>query len=219
MTGNDKIEIKAFARTPGKGPARQLRMKGYIPAVIYGPNIEPQSLYIEQREAIKYGSHSFDNAIFSFASDDKGLKGQQAMRKSMDVHPITRKPTHIEYYALDMKATMTVAVELDFVGKSEGEKNGGVFNAVRREIEIECLPTDIPEKFEVDISGMEMNDALHVSDLKLGDVKIVTAPELTICTVAEVKEEEVDPEEAEAAAKAALADPEAPAAGDAEKKD
>lgn len=214
MTGNDKIELKAFARTPGKGPARQLRMKGFIPAVIYGPKIEPQSLYIEQRDAVKYGSQKFDNTIFSFDSDDKALKGQQALRKSMDVHPTTRKPTHIEYYALDMQSTVTVAVELDFVGKSEGEKNGGVFNTVRREIEIECLPTEIPEKFEVDISGMEMNDALHVSDLKLGDVKIVTAPELTICTVAEVKEVEVDADAAEEAAKAALADPAAPAEGE-----
>jgi large subunit ribosomal protein L25 len=218
MGGNDKIEIKAFAREPGKGPARQLRLKGYIPAIVYGPKTEPTPFYMEQREAIKYGSHQYENTIFSLSSDEKGLHGMQALRKAMDVHPVSRKPIHLEYYALDMKELVTVNVELNFVGKSQGEKDGGVFNAVRREIEIECLPTAIPEKFDVDISEMNNGDALHVSDLSLGAVKILTAPELTIATVSEVKEEVVDTE-AEAAAAAALADPKAADAGGGEKKD
>ncbi|NQZ02531.1 MAG: 50S ribosomal protein L25 [Bdellovibrionales bacterium] len=209
MGGNDKIELKAFSRTPGKGPARQLRMKGFIPAIVYGPKTEPVSFYIEQRDAVKYSSQKYENTIFSLSSDEKGLNGMQALKKTMDVHPVSRKPLHLEYYALDMTASVTVNVELNFVGKSQGEKDGGVFNAVRREIEIECLPTAIPEKFDVDISELNNGDALHVSDLKLGDVKIVTAPELTIATVSEVKEEVVDAEAAEAASQAALADPKA----------
>ena len=209
MGESEKIEIKVFSREPGKGQCRQLRKKGFIPAIIYGPKTEPRSFYIEQRDAVKYGSHQFENTIFALSSDERALNGMRALRKSMDVHPISRKPIHIEYYALDMKAVVTVNVELNFVGKSQGERDGGVFNAVRRELEIECLPTEIPEKFDVDISDMKNGDVLHVSDLKLGNIKVITLSELTIATVSEVREDVVDPEAAAAAAAAALADPKA----------
>lgn len=217
MTNKEKIEINATLRQPGKGNCRKLRSEKNIPAVVYGPKAEPVNIYIEERDAVKYTKHGFENTIFTLKSDEKSVNGTQVLKKSFSVHPVSRKPLHIDFYAPDMTQTVYVKVELDFTGKSQGEKDGGVFNAVRREIEIECLPTEIPEKFEVDISGLNMNDSLHVSDLNLGNVKIITAPELTICTVAEVKEEEVNPEEAAAASAAALADPKADAAGD--KKD
>lgn len=223
MTSKEKIQINASLRTPGKGNCRKLRAEKNIPAVIYGPKADPVNIFIEERDAVKYTKHGYENTIFTFKSEDKAVNGQQVLKKSMSVHPVSRKPMHIDFYAPDMTQTVNVNVELSFTGKSQGEKDGGVFNAIRREIEIECLPTEIPEKFEVDISGLNLGDNLHVSDLNLGDVKIITAAELTICSVAEVKEEEVKPEEAEAAAAAALADPaaagEAAPAGDAEKKD
>ncbi len=219
MTNKEKIEINASLRTPGKGNCRKLRSEKNIPAVLYGPKTEPLNIYIEERDAVKYTKHGYENTIFTLKSDDKAVNGKQVLKKSLSVHPVSRKPLHIDFYVPDMTQTVYVNVELAFTGKSQGEKDGGVFNAIRREIEIECLPAEIPEKFEVDITGMNLNDTLHVSDLSLGDVKIITAPELTICSVAEVKEEEVKPEDAEAAAAAALADPKAEAAPAGDKKD
>lgn len=212
MSVKDKIEINASIRTAGKGSCRKLRSEKNIPAVLYGPKTKPLNIFIEERDAVKYTKHGYENTIFVLKSDDKAVNGQQVLKKSLSVHPVSRKPLHIDFYVPDMTQTVHVNVELDFTGKSQGEKDGGVFNAVRREIEIECLPSEIPDKFEVDISAMNMNDTLHVSDLNLGNVKIITPVELTICSVAEVKEEEVKPEEAEAAAAAALADPKAEAA-------
>lgn len=214
MAAKEKIEIAASVRKPGKGGCRKLRSNKNIPAVVYGPKIQPMAIYIEERDAVKYTKHGFENTIFTLKSDDKAVNGQQVLKKTFSVHPVSRRPVHIDFYALDMSRTVVVNVELNFVGKSEGEKNGGVFNAILRQVEIECLPIDIPDKFDVDISGIEMNGSLHVSDLNLGNYKVLSAPELTVCTVAEVKEEVVNPEEAAAAAAAALADPKeaAPAA-------
>lgn len=223
MTTGEKIELTAWDRKPGRGACRQLRMKRYVPAVVYGPNREPISISLEERQAVKYSRHGYENTIFTLKSEDKTVNGVQVLRKALDIHPLTRKPIHMDFYALDMKALVYVNVELRFQGTPLGVKEGGVFNAVRRELEIECLPTEIPEGFDVDISGLNLDDSLHVSDLKIpAGIKVITAPDLTICTVAEVREEaEVSPEDAAAVSAAALAGDEgtAKAEGGGEKKD
>lgn len=201
-------EINASLREAGKGASRQLRMKRQIPAVIYGPKQENLTICIEEGDAVKYGRHGFENTIFTLKSSDSKINGLQVLRKDIDLHPVTRKPTHFDFFAPDMTQTVRVSVEVKFTGKAEGTKEGGVFNAVLREIEIECLPTEIPEFFELDVTPLNLDESFHVSDLQIPEkFKLITSPEQTLCTVAEVEEEKAPeaaaaPGEGEAAAAA-----------------
>lgn len=204
-------EIKANARLAGKGNSRQLRLKRLIPAVVYGPKQQSISITIEEGDAVKYSRHGFENTIFTLTSGDKSLNGLKVLRKDISVHPLTRRPVHLDFLAPDMTQSVRVFVEVRFVGKAEGTKEGGVFNAVAREVEIECLPTEIPEFFELDVTPVQLDESLHVSDLKIPEkFKVITSADQTLCTVAVIAEEvAADPAAADAAAPGAAA----PAAG------
>ena len=224
MSKTQDIVIEVKSRKPGRGTNRGLRKDREIPAVIYGPKTENFNLSLHENDAVKYSRREFENMIITFKSDNKDLNGLRVLKKETRVHPVSRKPIHLDFYAPDMTQTVRVEVELKFEGTPIGEKEeGGVFNIVRREIEIECLPADIPESFTVDVSAMAVGDVLHVSKVNIGDNKLITSDELTICAVAQGKSEEEEPVAAEAAP-AAEGEAAAPAEGDAapaaeEKKD
>lgn len=203
-----KLEIQANARAAGKGNSRQLRFKKQIPAVIYGPKQENLTISIEQGDAVKYSRHGYENTIFTLKSDEKSLNGLQVLRKDIDLHPVTRMPIHFDFFAPDMTQTVRVSVEVKFTGKAVGTKEGGVFNAVAREIEIECLPTEIPEFFELDVTPLDLDESYHVSDLKIPEkFKLITSSDQTLCTVAEVAEEKAAEPTAAAEGDAAAAAP------------
>jgi large subunit ribosomal protein L25 len=136
------------------------------------------------------------------------------MMKSIDVHPLSRRPLHVDLFALDLSKTVRVNVEIKLEGKPIGLSEGGLLNVVNRQIEIECLPTEIPEFISADISNLGVGDALHVSDLQVqGGLKVISAAELTIAVVNVLEEESAAPVAAEAAAAAPAAGAAAPAAG------
>jgi len=204
MTNKETLEIKVGPRKPGKHYSRSLRDERKIPAVVYGPKTDNIAFYLGENDAVKCSGHEFENAIFVLKSEDNQLNNMKVLKKDASFHKVNRRPIHLDFYALDMAATVRVHVELKFEGKSEGEREGGVFNALRREVEVECLPTDIPENFNVDISQLKLNDVVHVSDLNIPEsIKLITSPEDTICNVAQVEEEK--PAETEAAPDAEVA--------------
>ena len=126
---------------------------------------------------------------------------------------MTRRPQHVDFFALDLKKAVRVNVEIKLEGKPLGLAEGGLLNVVNRQIEIECLPTDIPESITADISNLGLGDALHVYDLKIpAGLKVLSATELTIAVV-NVQEEEVVAAVAVDAAAAPAAGAAAPAAG------
>lgn len=211
MAAEQNLEIKASPRKQGKHYSRTLRTQKLIPAVVYGEKVENFNFSIPLADAEKYIRHSYDNAIFVLKSDDKKLDGLQVLRKDFDIHPVTRLPIHLDFFAPDMTQTVRVEVELHFEGKPKGLQDGGVFNAVRRELEVECLPTAIPKYISVDISNLGLDDSLHVSDIKAPEgTRFITGDELTICTVAAVAEEPAaTPEATEASAAGGAAAPKA----------
>ena len=216
---SQEIVIEVKTRKPGRGENRGLRRQREIPAVLYGPKTKNLSLSLQENDAVKYSRREFENMIITFKSDNKDLNGIKVLKKETRVHPVTRKPLHLDFYAPDMTQTVRVQVELKFEGTPKGEKEeGGIFNIVRREIEIECLPADIPESYTVDVSNMAVGDVLHVSDVKIGDMKLMTSEELTICAVAQGKSEEEPAAAAEEAAPAAEGEAAAAAAPAAEEK-
>ncbi|MBC86172.1 MAG: 50S ribosomal protein L25 [Bdellovibrionaceae bacterium] len=208
----DTITINATDRTPGKGISGKLRRAKQVPAVVYGPKLDSTPITIQQNDAIKYTGHGYDNAIFTVSGGKVGTIN--VLVKSVDRHPTTHLPTHIDFYAPDMTKTVRVEVEVKFEGKPAGAQDGGVLSIAHREIEIECLPNEIPDHFSVDVSSLELNGAIHVSDIPMPEnFKVMSSMEMTLCTCAVVAEEkEADPA-AEGAVEGA-----APAEG-AEKKD
>jgi large subunit ribosomal protein L25 len=212
MASKEILKLNADTRAPGKSAARELRRGWYVPAVVYGPKTKPLSLSIHVNDAIKYGRVSFENSIFTLESKDSTLNGMKVLRKELVIHPVTRRPIHMDFFAPDMTQAVRVDVEIKITGKAIGITEGGLVSMVRRNVEIECLPLEIPDSFDLDISDLGLNESKHVSDITFPpNVKVITSSDETIVTCATVAEEVVvAPVVAEAAPGAPGA---APAAG------
>ena len=169
-----------------------LRKNKQVPAVVYGAKQKNIPLSLDTRQAEKYYRKAYDNKIFTFKSEDKGLNGLKVIRKDFAIDKIKRNPIHIDFLALDMNAVIRVNLELKFQGVPKGVKEeGGIFNITLRTVEIECLPDKIPASLDVDVSDLGLNEAIHASDLKMSsDLKLITKLERTLCTVVAAAEEE-----------------------------
>lgn len=207
-----RIDLTVEPRETGKGNSRHLRVNKKIPAVVYGA-IENTNLFVNENDVLKYNTRKFENALFTLKSSNTKANGKIVLMKSVDVHPLSRQPLHVDFFALDMNKTVRVFVEVKLDGKPIGLADGGLLNVVNRQIEVEVLPADIPDSISADISNLGLGDALHVSDLTLPPkVKVISAPELTIAVV-NVQEEEAAAPVAAAAATPAAGAAAAPAAG------
>jgi len=209
-----RIELSVEPRDTGKGISRGLRVQKKIPAVIYGA-IENTNVFVNQNDVLRYNTRAYENALFNLKSSNTKANGKVVLMKQVDVHPVTRQPLHVDFFALDLNKTVRVSVEIRLEGKPAGLAEGGLLNVVNRTIEIEVLPADIPDFIAADISHLGVGDALHVSDLKIPEkMRVISSPDLTVAVV-NVQEEEViaTPAADAAAATAAPAAGATPAAG------
>lgn len=220
---SNRFDLTVEARETGKHNNRQNRIKRKIPAVIYG-SVKNQNLLVEEGQILKYNVRAYENALFNLKGTDS--QNVVALIKKVQVHPLTRKPLHVDFFALDLKKAVRVFIEIKTEGKAIGLSEGGLLNMVNRQVEVECLPTEIPSHVSVDISELGIGQSVHVSDIKLPDgVKLISSPDLTIAVVALAEEENLTPTPAaDAAAPAAgaatpAAGAAAPAAGAAAPKD
>ena len=184
----------------GNGPARVLRRAGQIPAVLYGRNTEPVLLSVNSKELEQVlGKGSFGQFILNLVIQNGKKVTKAAMIKELQTHPVSGHLIHIDFYEIDMKRQIKVMVPVVTTGKSIGVEEGGMLNIVRRELEVFCLPGDIPESFEIDISEMTIGDSVHIEDVPLGDnVEVAADVNYTVVTVLSPKvEEEEVPEEDE----------------------
>lgn len=203
----NRVELTVQAREIGKHNSRALRNSRNVPAIIYGA-VSPINVSVGEKEMVKYNTRAYENALFNLKSDVKGANGIVVLIKSVDVHPVTRRPQHVDFFALDLKKPVRVNVEVRLEGKAVGLAEGGLLNIVLRSVEVECLPTEIPDFFTADISHLGVGDALHVSDLQVAaGIKVISGGEQTIAVITAQEEESAA---APAAAAPAAA---APAAG------
>lgn len=210
-----KIELSIEARTPGRGGARGLRVNKMVPGVIYGA-IDNANISLHVNDVLKYNSRAYENALLTIKSSDTKLNGKVALIKEVFVNPLTRRPEHIDLFALDLNKPVRVSVEIRVEGKAVGIAEGGLLNIVTRQVEIECLPTAIPESISVDVTDLAVGDSLHVSEITVPEgVKMISRPELTIAAVVEQEDEIVATPVVDAAAAPAAGAPAAgaPAAG------
>ncbi len=187
-------------KSVGNGPARVLRRAGQIPAVLYGRKIEPVLLSVNTKDLeqiLKKGS--FGQFILNLVIQNGKKVTKSAIIKELQTHPVSGNLIHIDFYEVDMKRQIKVMVPVVTTGKSAGIEEGGLLNIVRRELEVFCLPGDIPESIEIDISELGMGDSIHLEDVPLEEnVEVSTDVNYTVVTVLSPKvEEEVVEEEEE----------------------
>jgi len=198
-----RIDLNVSPRETGKHNSRAIRNARQVPAVVYGA-IENENVVLDEKFVVKYNTRAYENALFNLKSDNNKLNGKVVLMKSVDVHPLSRRPVHVDLFALDLSKTVRVFVEVKLEGKPLGLAEGGLLNVVSRQVEVECLPTDIPDFFTADVSNLGLGDALHVSDLTVPNgLKLLTRPEETLAVVAAQEEEVAAPAAVAAAAPAA----------------
>jgi len=196
----ERIEMVVHKREPkGKGGARKLRSQGLIPAIFYGPKTEATPLSCDGKDLFSVLERGGQNVLINLKIKDEGsgekTSDHVVMIRDVQVDPLKGLPIHADLYEVSMKEIMTVEVPVRLVGKAEGTKVGGILEQVRREIEIECLPADLPAQIEVDVTHLEIGDSVHVRDISVEKVKILTDKQLTIATVVPPRvEKEVVPE-------------------------
>jgi large subunit ribosomal protein L25 len=190
----------------GKGVARKLRQAGRIPAVYYGRGEDPIALVVglkDLQEVIDRADGS--NVIVDLKVDGDGSGDRKALIREIQRDPVGGRILHLDLQHISLTERIVVEVPVVLVGIAIGVKEGGgILEHLLREVEVECLPTDIPAKLEVDVSALQIGDSLHVSDLKADRVEILTEAERAIATV-------VPPtvlEEAKPAEEGAAAEPE-----------
>ena len=206
----EAITVEATLRDDrGKNAARRLRQTGQVPAVLYGGKEESVAVTVNARQVTGIlRSESGHNTIFTVK-----LPGgeQEAMLKDWQVDPVKGTLLHVDMLRVAMDVRMRFQVPVHTFGEPQGVKlQGGIFEMVTREVEVECLPADIPEEFEVDITELLIGKQLRASDLPVdpAKIKLVTDPQRVIAHVVALRAEEEKPVEAVAAEAVAPAEPE-----------
>lgn len=209
----EKLVVEAEPRdTRGKNRARQLRRAGRVPGVVYGSAAEPLALSVDPRLVGRVlHSEAGHNAIFTLAI--KGHGKTPAMIRDWQVDPVKGLLLHVDFLRIALDARLKVKVPVETQGESIGVKQqGGILEVVQREIEVECLPADIPDQFTVDVSGLAINQGVRVGDLTVDNRKIRVLTDLNrvlVHVVAPRAVEEAKPaEEAVAVAAPEAAEPE-----------
>jgi len=181
----ETVEIEVQSREPGaKRRARRLRRSGKIPGILYGPKLEPTALELDGREFMTRVAGLEGSHLVRLKSPVSALADKVALVKEMQYHPITGNVIHADLYEVDLTEKIQVHVPLHFVGKAAGVVRGGILQPVVREIEVECLPLDIPSFFDVDVSQLDIGDSIHVEDLAMpGSVTAVYESNFALVTV------------------------------------
>src|ERR1700719_3035263 len=206
----EKIVVEGSPRqTRGKNEARRLRQTGKVPAVLYGGKGAALTLAVNAKQVSAIlRSESGHNTLFQV---DLGGKHEPAILKDWLVDPVSGKLLHVDLLRIAMDVRMRVKVPVHTFGEPQGVKmQGGVFEMVTREVELECLPGDIPEEFKVDVSEMLIGKQLRAAELPFdpNKVKLITDPQRVIAHVVVLKKEEEPAPEAAVAAETAPAEPE-----------
>jgi large subunit ribosomal protein L25 len=190
----NQVTLSARPRTDvGRNSVKHLRTRGSVPAVIYGHKDQPANLEVNAREITKLLAHAIGEKILVELQID-GAEGQAATTKlsliqEVQHHPVRRDILHVDFLEVASDEVIHTEVTIESVGEADGVKNyGGLLEHSLRSLHIECLPKDLPEIINVDVSALGLNESLHVRDIILpAGVKATSDADLTVFTVAESK--------------------------------
>jgi large subunit ribosomal protein L25 len=219
----EAIELKAWARQrTGTGGARQVRREGRVPGIIYGDKKDPENIALESKAiTLQLQTGHFQSTIFMLDVD--GAK-TRVIPRGVQLDPVRDFPIHVDFMRLGKDALVVVKVPVHFLNEAEspGLKRGGVLNVVRHDIPVRCPADTIPGFFEVDLTGKEIGDSIHISSIALpeGVTPTITDRDFTVATiVGRTAEEEVVPTEAEGEEAAAEGEEGTTAEGEGDDKD
>jgi large subunit ribosomal protein L25 len=191
----EKVSLAAQWREgKGKEDARRLRNQGLIPAVVYGQRAETIPVTLNPQELAKVlhggaGERTLINLTIEGLKD--GPITKTVILKEKQIDPMKRTWLHVDLYSIAMDEAINVNIPVRLVGKAAGLAQGGIVEQILREIEVKCLPTDIPAGIDVDISALEIGHSIHVAEITIEKAKIQADPGQTIVTVVPPKEEAV----------------------------
>lgn len=184
------LVIKAEKRTElGKNASGRLRRKGFVPAILYGESVANVPLTLKKKDIIEIlKSETGENTIFKVAFDSEE---RDVMIKEVQINPITDELTHVDLIQISMDKPVRVSVPVELVGEAIGVKaEGGIVDFLLRELEIECLPREIPEAIKVDISNLHLHQSIKVQNLELpAGIKVLHDPHAAIVVISSVAEE------------------------------
>lgn len=180
----EKLKINAEVRDLKTSLPEKLRKIGKLPAVLYGNKIANQNLTIDAREFDKILKKAGESTIIELTTPDK--KTHTVLIHDIQIHYLTSVPTHVDFYEISMTKKLKANVVLEFIGESKAVKQlGGILVKILNEIEVECLPTDLPHNIQVNLEVLQtLQDTIHVKDIILPDkVKLVTPKEELVAKV------------------------------------
>ncbi len=169
----------------GKGASRALRREGRVPAVIYGGGEDPAPIHVEAKELNRQlGTGHFMNSIVMI---EVGGKSVRTLPKDVAFHPVNDQPLHVDFFRLSKDSKIEVSIPVVFINEeaSPGLKKGGVLNMVRHDLELVCESDKIPDEIHIDVTGLEVGDSIHISNVELpeGSVSAITDRDFTIATI------------------------------------
>ena len=183
---SDTLTLPAETRErAGKGASRALRREGRVPAVVYGNNEDPQSIHVEAKELVRQlDTGHFFNSIVEVVIGGKAVR---TLPKDVAFHPVSSRPLHVDFLRVskDHKVHVNVPVHFANEAASPGLKRGGVLNIVRHELDLICDPERIPDEISIDVTGLEIGAAIHISHVNLpeGSASAITDRDYTIATI------------------------------------
>jgi len=189
------LNVETRVRT-GKGGSRKVRQDGLVPAVVYGKGVEALNLRLDPKALQKaVATEAGWNTLITLKGDGP-FDGLVVILKDMQIDAIRRNPTHIDFLAIDLKKTLAVMVPVQPVGKSQGEIEGGTLQLVRHEIEVYCLPTNIPTSIEIDVTALNVGEGIHIDEVSFPEgVESQHDVNFTVLTVVGRMAEEVEVDE------------------------
>jgi large subunit ribosomal protein L25 len=180
--------MKANIRTKtGKGISRAIRRNDGIPAILYGPKSEPLILSVGAKDfetAFKM-KESAQVIVNLSVTDDNGVETKKcpALVKDVQLSPLKKELLHADFLEIDLTKKVNVSVPVETFGKSKGVEFGGTLQVARRELEVLCLPLDIPQSIKLDITNLGMGDSIHVNDIKLDGIELPSDINFTVVTI------------------------------------
>jgi large subunit ribosomal protein L25 len=197
-----EIVLKVRAREKaGKEYAKKLRRNGFIPAVVYGQKTPSVPLEIENKSfsALLRGGLG-ENVLVTLYMDDEKDGQRKVLIREIQRDPVKGDVLHVDFHEISLSKKLAIQVPIHLVGTPVGVKDGGILQHVLRELEVECFPTAIPEKIDVNVENLKIGDSIHVADINVENVEVISDPQSSIVTVVPptvFKEAEAAPQVAE----------------------
>jgi large subunit ribosomal protein L25 len=189
----EEITLSVETRSDrGKGAARRLRRSGKVPAVFYGPKSSAMPIAVDRKDFASHVANLEGSHLIRFASSTADLQQRVALVREVQHHPVNGGILHVDFYEVDLTRRLRVTVPLHFIGKAKGVADGGILQPIVREMEVECLPSDIPQYIEVDVTALAIHDAVHLADVTMpANVSAVFETNEAVVTVLPPTVEEV----------------------------